>query len=209
MRRSRMNTYYLHVYLMKTLIMNCWILCFVTTGNWKSHAFISCSLFMLFKSVKWPCDGFLVMSTKLVSPTTGYIVCTRAFPAKFMWQVYIESSLWCSAVYSFVWTMQEGEFASLSVRRLRKRQMRNFFVCLMVSQVRISVWSFKFFMGCAFRSLFVQGRTQGCICSQWYAGIVEYVSLVQSLSLVTWWGLLLTRLWLACCGTNVPLLKYK
>ena len=116
--------------------------------------------------------------------------CTRAFPAKFMWQVYIESSLWCSAVYSFVWTMQEGEFASLSVRRLRKRQMRNFFVCLMVSQVRISVWSFKFFMGCAFRSLFVQGRTQGCICSQWYAGIVEYVSLVQSLSLVTWWGLL-------------------
>ncbi|CAO2162756.1 unnamed protein product [Urochloa humidicola] len=29
---------------------------------------------------------------------------------------------------------EEGEFASLSVRRLRKRQMRNFFVCLMVSQ---------------------------------------------------------------------------
>ncbi|KAL5699433.1 isoamylase [Ranunculus cassubicifolius] len=29
---------------------------------------------------------------------------------------------------------QEGEFASLSVRRLRKRQMRNFFLCLMVSQ---------------------------------------------------------------------------
>ncbi|KAL6194575.1 hypothetical protein ACLB2K_035657 [Fragaria x ananassa] len=29
---------------------------------------------------------------------------------------------------------QEGEFASISVRKLRKRQMRNFFVCLMVSQ---------------------------------------------------------------------------
>ncbi|KAI4376401.1 hypothetical protein MLD38_014169 [Melastoma candidum] len=29
---------------------------------------------------------------------------------------------------------QEGEFASISVKRLRKRQMRNFFVCLMVSQ---------------------------------------------------------------------------
>ncbi|XP_073011594.1 isoamylase SU1, chloroplastic isoform X1 [Typha latifolia] len=29
---------------------------------------------------------------------------------------------------------EEGEFASISVRRLRKRQMRNFFVCLMVSQ---------------------------------------------------------------------------
>ncbi|KAF9617544.1 hypothetical protein IFM89_037356 [Coptis chinensis] len=29
---------------------------------------------------------------------------------------------------------QEGEFANLSVKRLRKRQMRNFFLCLMVSQ---------------------------------------------------------------------------
>nr|AAL31015.1 isoamylase precursor [Triticum aestivum] len=29
---------------------------------------------------------------------------------------------------------EEGEFARLSVKRLRKRQMRNFFVCLMVSQ---------------------------------------------------------------------------
>ncbi|XP_068636554.1 isoamylase 1, chloroplastic isoform X2 [Aristolochia californica] len=29
---------------------------------------------------------------------------------------------------------QEGEFASLLVKRLRKRQMRNFFLCLMVSQ---------------------------------------------------------------------------
>ncbi|KAJ3676835.1 hypothetical protein LUZ60_002559 [Juncus effusus] len=29
---------------------------------------------------------------------------------------------------------EEGEFASIGVRRLRKRQMRNFFVCLMVSQ---------------------------------------------------------------------------
>ncbi|XP_020701776.1 isoamylase 1, chloroplastic isoform X1 [Dendrobium catenatum] len=29
---------------------------------------------------------------------------------------------------------EEGELASLSVRRLRKRQMRNFFLCLMVSQ---------------------------------------------------------------------------
>ncbi|KAK3437526.1 hypothetical protein EUGRSUZ_C02189 [Eucalyptus grandis] len=29
---------------------------------------------------------------------------------------------------------QEGEFAGISVKRLRKRQMRNFFVCLMVSQ---------------------------------------------------------------------------
>ncbi|KAK8967553.1 hypothetical protein KSP40_PGU011960 [Platanthera guangdongensis] len=29
---------------------------------------------------------------------------------------------------------EEGEFASLSVRRLRRRQMRNFFLCLMVSQ---------------------------------------------------------------------------
>ncbi|XP_058068420.1 isoamylase 1, chloroplastic isoform X2 [Magnolia sinica] len=29
---------------------------------------------------------------------------------------------------------QEGEFASLPVKRLRKRQMRNFFLCLMVSQ---------------------------------------------------------------------------
>ncbi|KAJ4734304.1 Glycogen debranching enzyme [Rhynchospora pubera] len=29
---------------------------------------------------------------------------------------------------------EEGEFASMGVRRLRKRQMRNFFVCLMVSQ---------------------------------------------------------------------------
>ncbi|XP_006850946.2 isoamylase 1, chloroplastic [Amborella trichopoda] len=29
---------------------------------------------------------------------------------------------------------QEGEFASLPVQRLRKRQMRNFFLCLMVSQ---------------------------------------------------------------------------
>ncbi|XP_056174749.1 isoamylase 1, chloroplastic isoform X2 [Syzygium oleosum] len=30
---------------------------------------------------------------------------------------------------------QEGEFAGISVKRLRKRQMRNFFVCLMVSQL--------------------------------------------------------------------------
>ncbi|CAA0818723.1 Isoamylase 1- chloroplastic [Striga hermonthica] len=30
---------------------------------------------------------------------------------------------------------QEGEFASLSVKKLRLRQMRNFYVCLMVSQV--------------------------------------------------------------------------
>ncbi|WOL19778.1 hypothetical protein Cni_G28580 [Canna indica] len=29
---------------------------------------------------------------------------------------------------------EEGEFVSIAVRRLRKRQMRNFFVCLMVSQ---------------------------------------------------------------------------
>ncbi|PRQ37040.1 putative isoamylase [Rosa chinensis] len=29
---------------------------------------------------------------------------------------------------------QEGEFTSISVKKLRKRQMRNFFVCLMVSQ---------------------------------------------------------------------------
>ncbi|XP_039051349.1 isoamylase 1, chloroplastic-like isoform X1 [Hibiscus syriacus] len=29
---------------------------------------------------------------------------------------------------------QEGEFASISVKKLRKRQMRNFFLCLMVSQ---------------------------------------------------------------------------
>ncbi|XP_023744999.1 isoamylase 1, chloroplastic [Lactuca sativa] len=29
---------------------------------------------------------------------------------------------------------QEGEFVSISVKRLRKRQMRNFFLCLMVSQ---------------------------------------------------------------------------
>ncbi|KAE8653176.1 isoamylase 1, chloroplastic [Cucumis sativus] len=29
---------------------------------------------------------------------------------------------------------QEGEFVSISVKKLRKRQMRNFFVCLMVSQ---------------------------------------------------------------------------
>lgn len=29
---------------------------------------------------------------------------------------------------------QEGEFASLSVKKLRRRQMRNFFLCLMVSQ---------------------------------------------------------------------------
>ncbi|XP_020265322.1 isoamylase 1, chloroplastic isoform X2 [Asparagus officinalis] len=29
---------------------------------------------------------------------------------------------------------EEGEFASMSVRRLRRRQMRNFFMCLMVSQ---------------------------------------------------------------------------
>ncbi|KAK4757796.1 hypothetical protein SAY87_019097 [Trapa incisa] len=29
---------------------------------------------------------------------------------------------------------QEGDFASISVQRLRKRQMRNFFLCLMVSQ---------------------------------------------------------------------------
>ncbi|KAK9697543.1 hypothetical protein RND81_08G044200 [Saponaria officinalis] len=31
---------------------------------------------------------------------------------------------------------QEGEFASVSVKKLRKRQMRNFFLCLMVSQVQ-------------------------------------------------------------------------
>lgn len=30
---------------------------------------------------------------------------------------------------------QEGEFASISVKQLRRRQMRNFFLCLMVSQV--------------------------------------------------------------------------
>ncbi|KAJ0030481.1 hypothetical protein Pint_13948 [Pistacia integerrima] len=29
---------------------------------------------------------------------------------------------------------QEGEFADISVKKLRKRQMRNFFLCLMVSQ---------------------------------------------------------------------------
>ncbi|KAJ6673192.1 GLYCOGEN DEBRANCHING ENZYME [Salix viminalis] len=36
---------------------------------------------------------------------------------------------------------QEGELASISVKKLRKRQMRNFFLCLMVSQVRFKFYS--------------------------------------------------------------------
>jgi len=39
---------------------------------------------------------------------------------------------------SFLKLMQEGEFVSASVKKLRKRQMRNFFLSLMVSQVRPS-----------------------------------------------------------------------
>ncbi|KAL5974195.1 Isoamylase su1, chloroplastic [Asimina triloba] len=38
---------------------------------------------------------------------------------------------------------QEGEFASQAVRRLRKRQMRNFFLCLMVSQLNYFQWDMK------------------------------------------------------------------
>ncbi|XP_010558314.1 PREDICTED: isoamylase 1, chloroplastic [Tarenaya hassleriana] len=37
--------------------------------------------------------------------------------------------------HNYSWNCgEEGEFASISVKKLRKRQMRNFFVCLMVSQ---------------------------------------------------------------------------
>ncbi|KAK5834700.1 isoamylase 1, chloroplastic [Gossypium arboreum] len=37
--------------------------------------------------------------------------------------------------HNYSWNCgQEGEFASISVKKLRKRQMRNFFLCLMVSQ---------------------------------------------------------------------------
>lgn len=35
--------------------------------------------------------------------------------------------------------IQEGEFADILVKKLRKRQMRNFFLCLMVSQVRFGI----------------------------------------------------------------------
>uniref|UniRef100_A0A2P2KYU0 Isoamylase family protein n=1 Tax=Rhizophora mucronata TaxID=61149 RepID=A0A2P2KYU0_RHIMU len=37
-------------------------------------------------------------------------------------------------LYPIKMITQEGEFASISVKKLRKRQMRNFFLCLMVSQ---------------------------------------------------------------------------
>ncbi|KAK6944677.1 Glycoside hydrolase, family 13, N-terminal [Dillenia turbinata] len=37
-------------------------------------------------------------------------------------------------IVSELWLRYEGEFASTSVKKLRKRQMRNFFLCLMVSQ---------------------------------------------------------------------------
>ncbi|MBA0873089.1 hypothetical protein Goshw_026743 [Gossypium schwendimanii] len=41
--------------------------------------------------------------------------------------------------HNYSWNCgQEGEFASISVKKLRKRQMRNFFLCLMVSQVRLN-----------------------------------------------------------------------
>ncbi|XP_031253585.1 isoamylase 1, chloroplastic isoform X2 [Pistacia vera] len=38
---------------------------------------------------------------------------------------------------------QEGEFADISVKKLRKRQMRNFFLCLMVSQINYFRWDKK------------------------------------------------------------------
>ncbi|CAI0387285.1 unnamed protein product [Linum tenue] len=38
---------------------------------------------------------------------------------------------------------QEGEFASIFVKKLRKRQMRNFFLCLMVSQINYFRWDKK------------------------------------------------------------------
>ncbi|KAJ7973702.1 isoamylase 1, chloroplastic [Quillaja saponaria] len=38
---------------------------------------------------------------------------------------------------------QEGEFASILVKKLRKRQMRNFFLCLMVSQINYFRWDKK------------------------------------------------------------------
>ncbi|PIA43914.1 hypothetical protein AQUCO_01800158v1 [Aquilegia coerulea] len=57
---------------------------------------------------------------------------------------------------------QEGEFASLSVKRLRKRQMRNFFLCLMVSQINYFRWDKKeessndFFRFCCLMTKFRQ-----------------------------------------------------
>ncbi|XP_060172245.1 isoamylase 1, chloroplastic isoform X2 [Lycium barbarum] len=38
---------------------------------------------------------------------------------------------------------EEGEFASIFVKKLRKRQMRNFFLCLMVSQINYFRWDKK------------------------------------------------------------------
>ncbi|KAJ9689229.1 hypothetical protein PVL29_014743 [Vitis rotundifolia] len=57
---------------------------------------------------------------------------------------------------------QEGEFASISVKKLRKRQMRNFFLCLMVSQINYFRWDKKeesssdFFRFCCLMSKFRQ-----------------------------------------------------
>jgi len=45
--------------------------------------------------------------------------------------------------------LQEGDFASISVKRLRKRQMRNFFVSLMVSQVKLTICCFFNFNSCS------------------------------------------------------------
>ncbi|XP_048330331.2 isoamylase 1, chloroplastic isoform X2 [Ziziphus jujuba] len=57
---------------------------------------------------------------------------------------------------------QEGEFVSISVKKLRKRQMRNFFLCLMVSQINYFRWDKKedsssdFFRFCCLMTKFRQ-----------------------------------------------------
>lgn len=45
--------------------------------------------------------------------------------------------------------LQEGEFASISVKRLRKRQMQNFFVSLMVSQVKLTICYLFYINSCS------------------------------------------------------------
>jgi hypothetical protein len=52
--------------------------------------------------------------------------------------------------HNYSWNCgEEGDFASISVKRLRKRQMRNFFVSLMVSQVKLTICCFFNFNSCS------------------------------------------------------------
>lgn len=67
--------------------------------------------------------------------------------------IWLLNSIRCYSIrcYAFQYTFwQEGEFVSLPVKKLRKRQMRNFFLCLMVSQVSIHISAYSILLNSVF-----------------------------------------------------------